>query len=222
MIASIQGYQIERVAVVDDDPDGRATHKLAIEDMDSTPILENGPLAALDLYVPNIKSRVHAALCDYHLKKRGNYATYDGDELAAALYRASVPTVLCTRYSDWEVTQMRCHRRFIPQVLSYNDAADPANLLHAFEMCVREFKDDFAVTRRPWRTLVRFEEFDDDGDYCYVVVPGWDAQKRIRVQNSDCPPHIIQQAKNGQLRCHAKVNLGAESDEDLYFTEWEA
>lgn len=222
MIASIQGFQIERVGIVDDEPEGRKTHKLAIDDMDAESILENGPLAALDDYVPDLKSRVSAALCDYHLKTRGDYASYDGDELAARLYQQNIPAVLCTKYSDWEVTQMRCYRRFIPWVMSYDEAANPDNLVHAFEICINEFKDNFSVTRRPWRTLVRFEEFDEDGEYCYVVVPGWDAQKRIRLLNSDCPDSILKQAKKGQIRCHAKVNIGAETDENLYFTEWEA
>ena len=221
MIASIQGYQIDRVAVVDDDPKGRNTYKLAIEDMDSTPILEDGPLAILDQYAPDLQKRANAAFCDYHLKKHGNYASFNGDELASRLYQLNIPVVLCTRYTDWEASLLRRCRRNIPRVISYEEA-DPEVILHAFEMCISEFKGDFAVTRRPWRTLVRFEEFDDDCDYCYVVVPGWDAQKRIRLQNSDCPDSIVQQAKSGQSRCHAKVNLGAEADEDLYFTEWEA
>lgn len=221
MIASLQGIQIERVAVVDDDLNGRNTYKLAIEDMDSTPVLEDGPLAALDQYAPDLKSRVSAAFCDYHLKKHGDYSTFNGDELASRLYQLKIPVVLCTRYTDWEASLLRRCRRNIPCVISY-EQADPDVILHAFEMCINEFKDDYSVTRRPWRTLVRFEEFEEDGGYCYVVVPGWDSQKRVRILNSDCPPGIIRQAKAGQVRCHASVNLGAESDEDLYFTDWEA
>ena len=219
MIISIDGFPIERVAIVDDDASGRNTYKLAIEEMESLPVLEAGPLAALDKYAPELQTRVNAAFCDYHLKKHGNYATFNGDELASRLYQLNIPVVLCTRYTDWEASLLRRCRRHIPCVISY-EQADPDTIRHAFEMCIKEFKDDFAVPRRAWRTLVRFEEFDDEADYCYVVVPGWDAQKRIRLQNSDCPIEIIKNAKKGQARCHAYVNLGAESDEDLYFTDW--
>lgn len=220
MIANIQGYPIERVAVVDDDPNGRNTYKLTIEDMESTPVLENGPLTKLNLYVNGLQTRVNAAFCDYHLKKHGDYADFNGDELASCLYQRNIPVVLCTNYSDWEATLLRRCRRNIPRVISYEEAC-PETILNAFEMCIREFQDDFEVTRRPWRTLVRIEEYDEEGGYSYVVVPGWDSKKRIRVQNDDFSSEILEKAKKGLYRCHAKVNIGAESDEDLYFTEWE-
>lgn len=220
MSASIQGIQFERVAVVDDDLNGRNTYKLAIEDMASTPVIEDGPLTALEHYAPDLKSRVNAAFCDYHLKKHGNYSSFNGDELASRLYLLKVPVVLCTRYTDWEASLLRRFRRNIPCVISY-EQADPDTIVDAFAKCIGEFNDNFSVTRRPWRTLVRFEEIEPEGGYSYVVVPGWDSQKRIRLLNSDCPDNIIEQVKLGQVRCHAKVNIGAESDEDLYFTEWE-
>lgn len=148
MAVFIQGYRIDQIAVVDDDPSCRDAYKQIIDDIDATPILENGPLDAVNVYVPVLKSRVQAVLCDYHLKVHGGYASYNGDELAASLYQAKTPVVLCTRYTDWKVTQMRCYRRFIPRVLSYDEAFEPDNLIRAFELCIREFKDDFAVTRR--------------------------------------------------------------------------
>ncbi|MHC2067647.1 hypothetical protein ACYFX5_09260 [Bremerella sp. T1] len=209
-----------RVAVIDDDLGGRNTYKLAIEDMDCTPVVEDGPLDVLDSYVANLRPRVDAAFCDYHLKKHGNYAVFDGDELASSLYLAKVPVVLCTKYTDWEASLLRRRRRYIPRVISY-DEAEPENILEAFNLCVREFRGEFIVPRRPWRALVRIEDFEDGCSYAYAVVPAWDTKKRIRLQISDCPSEVVNKVKQGEQRFHAQVNLGAESDEDLYFSDWE-
>jgi len=57
-------------------------------------------------------------------------------------------------------------------------------------------------------------------DYLYVVVPGWSAIQKIRVQYDSIPTDLLSKMQNGLERLHAKVNIGAESDEDLYF-DWE-
>jgi hypothetical protein len=189
--------------------------------MDTTPVLPTGPLPVLDEFVSNLKTEVNAAFCDYHLKKVGGYATFNGDELASKLYQENIPVVLCTRFMDWEATVFRRFRRHIPCIISY-DEAEPDNVMNAFELCIREFKDDFEPIRRPWRALVRFDEFIDDANYWYVVVPSWNAQNRIRLHSCDFPEKITSQLGKGTMRFHAKVNLGAEADEELYFTEWEA
>jgi CheY-like chemotaxis protein len=220
MVTNNLGSKIERVAVVDDDPLGRDTYKLMLEDMETVPVLLDGPLPNLNDFVTQLTTDVNAAFCDYHLKKMGDFATFNGDELASELYSNNIPVVLCTRFTDWEATVFRRFRRNIPRIISY-DEAEPDVVMHAFELCQREFRNDFETVRRPWRSLVRFDEYVEDGEYWYVVVPSWNAENRVRLHSDDFPQSVSERIKNGQVRFHAKVNIGAESDEELFFTEWE-
>lgn len=218
MTATTSGFTIDRVAIVDDDPSARLGYKPAIEDMDVEAVLEAGPLMLLQPYVQSLSTRVNAVFCDFHLKKK-DYARFNGDELAAALYKQRIPAVLCTSYSDWEQSLLRTHRRFIPKIIEYA-AAEPETIMEIFETCISEFDGKYEDVRRPWRTLVRVEEIIEDQDYLYVVVPGWSAIQKIRVQYDSIPTDLLSKMQNGLERLHAKVNIGAESDEDLYF-DWE-
>ena len=161
---------------------------------------------------------VNAVFCDYHLKKH-DYATFNGDELASQLYQSHIPVVLCTNYTDWDLSVLRTRRRFIPEVIPYEDA-EPKTILNAFQQCVAEFSGNFRDTRRPWRTLVRIEEISESKDYVYVVVPGWNVHKKIRVQ-TESSSQLRLSFDRLPTRLFAKVNIGAISDEQIYFCEWE-
>ncbi len=216
MVANIDF--IKRVAVIDDDPNARKGYKTLMDDMEVQPVFENGPLEELGSYVSSLCSRTDGVFCDYHLKKRA-YAQFNGDELAARLYNMKKPVVICTNYTDWDVTLMRKHRRYIPVVLQ--GEAEPDDVLDAFRICINEFNGEYSARRKPRRQLVRVEECIED-EYAYVVVPGWDPHKRIRIQCESMPQPVLAKIKNDEIvRLHAKVNIGAEEESELYFTDWE-
>lgn len=70
---------------------------------------------------------------------------------------------------------------------------------------------------RAWRTLIRVVGVTDDS--LEVVIPGWDTQKVVSVPRSQLPGPL-RDVEPGR-RVHARVNLGAESAEDLVFSGWE-
>lgn len=72
--------------------------------------------------------------------------------------------------------------------------------------------------KRAWRTLVRVRDASEG--YCHVVVPAWDAHRAIRLYFHDVPDEIRPRMTAG-ARLHAKVNIGAQSFEEIYFDEWE-
>ena len=211
---------IERVSIVDDDERARESYGYALEELGLSPVKEKGPLRDMQEVLERLQTRVDAVICDYHLGKIGNYASFDGDEIVVKCYMNSFPALLCTTYTDLDTYLMRSRKRFIPAILKPNEL-DPDNIARGFERCVQEFNGLFQPSRKPWRTLVRVEEVELAGDYFYVIVPGWDPRQKMRVSIKDLPANMRDLVRPDK-RFHAHVNVGAENHEDLYFDKWEA
>lgn len=58
---------------------------------------------------------------------------------------------------------------------------------------------------RPWRTLVRVHDVEENAGYFHVIVPAWDTRKKLRLRLQDIPEEIRRRVKEGE-RFHAKVN----------------
>ena len=215
----INGHSVRKVLVVDDNPSVRETYAYAIEDLQLQPVYENGPLGSVAEALRVLRRKAEALVCDYHLRKK-NYSRFDGDDLVVESYKIGFPSILCTSYNDFEVTLMRNKRRFIPALVKADDLS-PEMIARAFGRCVDEHKGTFDPSRRPWRTLVRVEEVVPNEDYCYVVIPAWNAEQKIRLLFKDLPLKLRRGAKSG-ARFHAQVNIGAQKPEEIYFDAWEA
>jgi len=72
-----------------------------------------------------------------------------------------------------------------------------------------------------WRSLIRINSIDDTKESCYVVVPGWNPFKTIRLWFAGLPENIVSKVLSGQDRFHARINIGVENYEDLIFIDWE-
>ena len=211
---------IERVSIVDDDERAREGCEYALQELGLTPVQEAGPLRDMQGVLDRLQTRVDAVICDYHLGKIGNYASFDGDEIVVKCYMNSFPALLCTTYTDLDTYLMRSRKRFIPAILR-PDQLDPDNIARGFERCVQEFNGLFQPSRKPWRTLVRVEEVESKEGYFYVIIPGWNWRKKIRVSLKDLPDNVRGLVMPDK-RIFAQVNVGAENHEDLYFDKWEA
>ena len=218
MPIQIEDRSIERVSIVDDQERARESYAYSIEDLDLTPVPVTGPLNDLDHFVDHISDQTQAVLCDYRLRQR-NYARFDGDEIVVQCYKCSFPAVLCTTYTDMDISLIRSRRRFIPVLLRPNEL-DPDAIHRGFQRCIQEFNGQFQPSRRPWRTLIRVIETVSDEPFFYVVIPGWDLRQKIRVYLEDLPQNMHSLVEPGK-RFHAQVNTGAERHEELYFDSWE-
>lgn len=224
MSIAIQNRTISSVLVVDDDPYAREGFGYPIEELGLEPILEKGPINNIRNFLADLPAKADVVLCDYHLKKR-DYAMYNGDVLLAECYKASIPGLLCTTYTDIDVTLNRDCLRYIPSLL-LTTSPEPQMILSSLDHCIQEIDGTFQPCRKPWRTLVRVDEFirgdntEDLVGYCYVFVPAWNPQKRIRLYINNFPPEIKPLLEPGK-RLHAHVNLGADTYEELYFVNWE-
>lgn len=67
------------------------------------------------------------------------------------------------------------------------------------------------------RTLVRVVEVITVRPYVRVCVPGWDPAQTVLLRQADVPLWLLVDGK----RCHASVNLNAETTDDLVFQDWE-
>ena len=210
---------IESILVVDDDAEAREGFCYSIEELEITPVLEEGPIKNLAQFVTQVPRRAQAVLCDYRLKTSGTYSSYGGDEVVAACYRRGIPGLLCTQYTNVGVEMIRRLRRFIPSLLN-TSSPTPDDIRASLHACQGELSGSFHPAREPWRTLVRVHAGPTDAGYCRVIVPAWNANQTIRLYLEDLPDMIRPRMTTG-ARLHAKVNIGADTFEDVYFDEWE-
>jgi hypothetical protein len=217
---TIEERTIATVGVVDDDPGARESYELLLQDADVYPAGESGPLGTLTDFVVKAKQRMDAVLTDHHLRIR-NYSTFDGAQLAAALYDVDVPAVLCTRWEDAQLDLIRPYRDRVPVLLQLEDL-NPDSFVEALRLTVRELQGEFTQQRRPWRTQVHIADVGsgEQNEFFYVDLPSWTSDKVIRLRKNDLPQDLVDRLEI-DARWHARVNVGAEDSWELYFKGWE-
>jgi CheY-like chemotaxis protein len=210
------GNTISRVGIVDDKSDVRKIMAISVSEADLTPVVEDGPLPPLEQFVTSSIKKSDAIICDYKLNL-GKYSQFNGAEAVARFYELKQPALLCTTWGKAEIDAMRVYRRKIP-ILVRTDDINPDTIAKGFEYCIREYKNDFSPVRKPWRTLVRIEEVDDQmfPPMFFVVLPGWYSSDKIRLPIDIIPPELREKINPG-VRFHAQVNKGTEDQDDLYF-----
>jgi CheY-like chemotaxis protein len=221
MSVQLADRTINRIAIVDDQADVRASYEFNVEDLGLQSVLETGPLQSLENTVHQMTSQSDAAICDYNLKVR-DYSLFNGAELVARLYKNAFPALLCTKWHTASIDEMRRYLRFIPKLIDPS-ALEPSTISRGLEVCIREFGGLFVPVRKPWRALIRVEDVRSPQGvpFVYVTVPSWNPQEIVRLPQDVFGPELMSRVKPG-MRLHAKVNLGAESHEELFFEDWEA
>jgi hypothetical protein len=218
---TIDDTRISTVGVVDDEPGAREGYELTLEDANVEPIGEVGPLGDLRDFVRDVRGRLDAVLCDHHLRIR-NYSTFDGAQLAAALYEVNIPAVLCTRWEDAQLDLIRPYRDRVPALIQFEDF-NPDSFIGALTLTIRELRGEFSQQRRPWRTQVHIADVgtDEQKEFFYVDLPSWTSDKVIRLRKADLGSELADHLQI-DARWHAQVNVGAEDSWELYFRDWES
>ena len=87
MTISISGYdQINNVAIIDDKEEARDAIAETIQDADLVPVPYTSNLGPLLDFIDLVLKETEAAVFDHHLKP-GNYASFNGAEAVAVLYK---------------------------------------------------------------------------------------------------------------------------------------
>ena len=211
----LNGRQIGRAFIVDDERDAREAYEYTVEDMKLEPVKVEGPLDDFSDFLVKIQP-TDVVICDFHLRKH-SYACWDGDRLVFECFKAKIPSVLCTASADPPIR--RDLLRYIPGFLRTGNP-EPLDLSRAWAKCAHELKGRFESDRRPWRTLVRIADVDHDHRCVYVVVPAWNVHQKVRI-DYDNFPQTVHELIEPDRRFHALVNTGAKSHRELYFDNWE-
>ena len=208
--------KIDRVLIVDDNPEARVSHGFLIEDMDLIPHkVKNIHNGNLQNFFNSIRS-TDAILCDFQLKNR-SYAPHNGDRIVSQCFRRGILGALCTNIAGASIR--RDYLRYIPGLLRKGNPC-PDELLRAWKNCMDELIGEPRPSRRPWRTLVRVGDVDDEHKCFYAVIPAWDTQIKVRIDFDNLPENIVGLVRPDH-RFHAQVNTGAMDPADLYFDGWE-
>jgi hypothetical protein len=222
MAITIAKRSIQKISIIDDQAPVRESYEFAVEELGLESVSEAGPLdEELLNCVKAVSQRADAAICDYNLKVKA-YSSHNGAALAAGFYKIQFPAVLCTKWYSAVIDEIRQYRRFIP-VLIDPAALDPGTIMTGIESCIREFSGDYRPVRRPWRALIRIEDrrqTDGGSEFVFVVVPAWNSNEVVKLPTALIPPEILKNLGAGS-RLHAKVNLGAVGNEELFFEDWE-
>lgn len=219
----ILGRDIDRVLVVDDEPKAREGHTWVLEDASFEPVLETGPLdpAPIDYARRTAANGVQAALCDQRLSVRSNYAGYPGSVIVKEWYGLKFPAVLCTRYDDAAINEIRPLRRWIPVLLQPDELDNDAeSFARACNECIYELDVGFRPHREPWRAQVVVADVDEEAKHFWFQVPAWEHSALLRMRAEDIP-ETVRTMLQPDFRLFAQINLGAERSEDLYFDSWE-
>jgi hypothetical protein len=216
MAAPIADLAIWRVKIVDDNSLARRTLSLTLADINWESVDEPGPLLNLQEFINTSIASVDGVICDHRLT---TYARFSGAEAVAMFYQRKFPALLCTAWSRADIDAMRPYRRFIPVVIATGDA-NPETIVDGFKFCKKELAGEFSSTRKPWRTLIRVVELNQETKSLYIVLPFWNSTEVIRLPMQLIPLPLQARLESG-FRFHAKVNLGSDDQNDLYFEDFE-
>lgn len=220
---NIEGRDISRVFLIDDDPSVRELYEYHLDDLrvDTEEIFH---ISGMDQLL-NASNDHDGFVCDFHLNN-SRYSPINGDVIVSSLYKKNIPAVLCSRDVD-TISSVRRLRHSIPCIIEARNL-NGESVMDAFATCIREFSGNFSSIRRPWPTLIRIENIVQESPAILrvaVVVPGWESQSIIEVDISKeevgfCS-EIVKSIKGGDVyRCKAQVNLDAESQTDIYIKDW--
>lgn len=216
MALVISGTNIERVGVIDDSEDTRDTISDELQDAQVEPAPFDGPFGTLNDLIGTVAAAADAVVCDHHLTPR-NYAPCTGAEAVANWYANRFPAVLVTRYEKAEIDEIRKFRKNIPSLIP-SDEANPDTIVKGLQTCIEEFNGRFISPRKPWTNMFRIDDVDENAKpvQVYVVIPGWQSTEAIRLTRDMFPEALREHVKPDE-RFFAVMNLGAETQEDLYF-----
>jgi CheY-like chemotaxis protein len=216
-------FAVRRVAVVDDDPSQAGVMSELVRDAGYEPIIipHGPPYEHASELVGKVVATADAAICDHRLRPRG-FALFDGAEVVAGLVDLHVPSLLVTQYIDIDAdVSIRRWRHRVPVLLS-RDEADPERIVQGLGECMREIHGELLSGRRPWRSLIRVDAISQESgeEVVDAHIPSWNPHEAVRFPLALMPESLRSDLEAG-VCLFAKVNIGAERAEDLYFFDFE-
>lgn len=206
-------YQIESVAIVDDQSNARESMAEIVNDAELNPYLVENRLQSVNELINLYPNNAQALILDFNLGV-SNYAHFNGAQAIAELYKKRIPALLVTNYSESEIDHFRIYRNYIPVIYNSGDF-NPEDIEGGIRIFLDEINQEFLESRKPYRTLFRIVELDEDRKFAFVIIPSWDPQRTVRV-----PYEVfgnLQSMIKKDERFFAQINIGAKDHDELYF-----
>lgn len=204
----------DRVAVIDDDEDGRETI------IDELGAYNYEGVAITGRYgndIQRLLNEIEAkdpsfVICDHRLTAQ-QFASFNGLQVVEALIARKRPAMLLTTFQDPERVTLRQARSRIP-VIRGRDGFRIDEVARLRDIVRQEIDHKPVPSRRPHRVLLRVEAVNlHDID---VVVPSWRRDHAIAVPKSLLGAAVRQNVQVGDYLL-GDVNIGANSEDELYF-----
>ncbi|WP_425982213.1 hypothetical protein [Brevundimonas sp. TWP1-2-1b1] len=208
-----------RVTVIDDDKLGLEALMDDLRDCDFEPMTVSGPFGTeVDRMVSEIQTQDPAfVICDHKLQPLGLAAFY-GLEVVRRLVEDSRPAMLLTMYQQTSRMRMdlRASRHLIPVIMGRGDFEAEAVAKYA-EVCLREIRNDPVDERRSHRSLIRVDWAEPSSETIDAVIGAWSPDHAITIPSSCIDPLIRPRITVGTYLM-GDINVGADGEDDLYFT----
>ncbi len=212
-----------KVAIVDDDPNEAEIIGFEVQDAGFEPVLlekDESFRQPSDL-AEYIISTAQAAVCDHRLQDMA-FAPFDGAAVVAELIVRKIPAVLVTQFFSMDAdVSIRRWRHQVPVLLKRGDA-DSTAIKEGLAACMTEITGHPLPGRIPRRTLVRVAKINQESgeEVVDAVIPAWDPYQAVRFPASMLP-ESFRSSIDRDHRLFAKVNIGAQSYEELFFYDFE-
>lgn len=210
----------DKIVVVDDDDNSRETMAIILEDVGfDVELIEGEDLNKEKLVSDIVKMNCYGIVSDHRLSP-GKMAQFTGAELLSLLYDHKVPPVLVTQFLDMDAdVSIRKYRDKLPAVLAREDQTGD-NILRLLEMSRRELEYGYPVTRKPYRAIIRIEDYnvEDQVEVVDGIITNWRTDTAVRFPGSLIPEEIWLKIKSdpSRNRLVAFVNTGADHSKDIY------
>lgn len=204
----------DRVAVIDDNEDGRDTIIDELSDHNYKGVAITGRYGS---DIQRLLSEIEAqdpgfVICDHRLTAQ-QFASFNGLQVVEALIARKRPAMLLTTFQDPERITLRAARSRVP-VIRGRDGFRIDEIAHLRDMVQLEIDDKPVASRKPHQVLLRVEavrphEVD-------VVVPSWRRDHALVVPRSLLGTNVRSVVKRGDYLL-GDVNIGAAHEDELFF-----
>lgn len=206
-----------RVTVIDDDADGRDDLMDQLRDLDFEPSAVTGHFGKdIDRLLSEVWAQSPAfVICDHKLQPQ-NLASFHGLDVVRRLVEMKTAAMLLTMYQSTDRLELRAHRHAVPIIMG-RDAFDPEAISSYADICFREIAADPVDERRPHRTLIRVDWIDETTGNIDAMVVHWSPDRAV-ILPSTCVDEAIRSKIVPGAFLMADVNIGAQTEDELYFT----
>lgn len=204
----------DRVAVIDDEPDGRDTiiDLLDEQHFEAIPIM--GPFGNdIERLIEEVeKTNPGFVICDHRLTAK-QYATFTGLQVVERLIERKRPAMLLTTFQEPDRIALRAARPRIP-VIKGRDGFNYEEVSRLREIVRCEIAEQPVTSRKPHRVILRVEDVRP-GDID-IVVPSWNRDHAFILPKAQLSGAVRATVRKGDYLL-GDVNIGALSEDEIYF-----